>query len=267
MKSLLKRAMIGSAGLALLSSSAMAAWTFSAADMVIGFQATSGTGATTNLFFNLGDSYDFSTANFTYGFQGNINDDLVDTYGANWANRTDLYFGVIANRSNLTALGSPAVPGVSDAGRTVYVSAPTIAIGGAPLRTSLSNTSLGNGATSYAGLRTNLTGFSETGFADGVASLNQSAQPVQWNNSWTVRNPTPGAGFAVFTGGIQQQFGAVGTNNIVDIQRMTPSTPSTYVGSLIIGDNGDITLIPETSTSALAAFAGALLAFRRRRNA
>jgi hypothetical protein len=272
MKPLLKKVMIGSAGLVLFSSPAMAAWTFSDADLVIGFQATGGEGATTNLFFNLGDSYEFNQGNFTYGFQGNINDDLTAAYGAGWASRTDLYFGVFANRSNLTATIDPGVDGVSDPGRTIYLSAPTPVVGGAALRGQLGSASLGNGASSYAGLRTNLTGatgggFTETGFGDGVATLNQAAQPVEWNNSWTVRNPTPGAAFAVFTSGIQQQFGTLGPNNIVDIQRMTPSSPTTYVGSVIIGNNGDIALVPEPSTSLLAAFAGALVAFRRRRNA
>lgn len=264
MKSLLTMALAGTAGLVLFSSSAMAAWTFSSADLVIGFQAVGGTGTTTNLFFNLGDSYAFSQ-NGTLGTVGNINDDLTATYGANWFSRTDLYFGVFANRSNLSPTSDPAGLG-TDAGRTVYLSSPTVSIGGANLRPTLGNSALGNGTTPYAGLRTNLGGFSETAFGDGVASLNQTTQPVAWSNSWTAWNPTPGAAFNVFSGGIQQSFGGGGSSAIVDIQRMTGGSPTTYVGSVIIGSDGSISAVPETSSSLLAAAAGALACFRRRRS-
>lgn len=266
MKSLLKKAIIGTAGLALLSSSAIAAWTFSDADLVIGFQATGGQGSTTNLFFNLGNSYQFNQ-DPSLGTVGNINDDLVATYGAGWFGRTDLHFGVIANRSNLSTTFEPGTPGVSDPGRTFYLSVPTVEVGGSNLRPQFGSSSLGTGGSNYAGLRTNLPGFTETAFGDGVAALNQAALPVQWNNSWSVWNPTPGAAFGVFTGGIQQSFGAGGTESIVDIQKMVASTPSTYVGSVIIGSNGSISAIPEASTSLLTLAAGALLTFRRRRSA
>lgn len=272
MKSFLKKALIGSAGFALFSSSAMAAWTFSDPDLVIGFQALAGQGSTTNLFFNAGNSYNFANGTGSSGLIGNINDDLVATYGASWNTRTDLYFGVIGNRSNLSP-GSPTfetgIPGVSDPGRTVYVSAAATTVGGAALRPQFGSSTLGNGASKYAGLRTNLPGFSETVFGDGVASLNQTTQPVAWNNGWTFWNPTPGAAFGVMTGGIQQKFGQAGTNNIVDIQRMVASTPSVYVGSFIISDNGNITAIsavPETSSSVLAIAIATAGTFRRRRN-
>lgn len=266
MKTLLKKALIGSTGLVLFSSSAMAAWTFSDADLVVGFQATGGQGSTTNLFFNLGSSYLFNQ-NANLGTVGNINDDLVATYGANWFSRTDLHFGVIANRSNLSTSFEPGTAGVSDPGRTFYLSVPTVDVGEANLRPQFGSSSLGTGGSNYAGLRTNLPTFTETAFGDGVAALNQAALPVQWNNSWSVWNPTPGAAFGVFTGGIQQSFGAGGTERIVDIQKMVASTPSKYVGSVLIGSNGNISAVPEPSSSLLALAAGALFTFRRRRSA
>jgi hypothetical protein len=268
MKSLLTKAMIGSAGLVLFSSSAMAAWTFGAADLVIGFQATGGQGATTNLFYNIGNSYDFYTEITPYGVVGNINDDLVATYGSNWSSRTDLYFGVIANRSNLTVGLEPGTPGESDPGRTLYVSAPTLTIGGAPLRPQLGSGSLGTTGTNYSGLKNVLVTLTETAFGDGVAALTQATQPSQFNNNgWSKWNPTPGAAFGTLTGGIQQRFGQSGPDNIVDLQRMVANTTSEYVGSVIIGDNGSITVVPEPSTSLLAALAAGIVGFRRRRNA
>jgi len=268
MKSLLRKAVIGSAGLALFSSSAMAAWTFGASDLVIGFQATGGQGSTTNLFFNIGDSYAFNTESTPYGVVGNINDDLVAAYGSNWSTRTDLYFGVMANRSNLTVGIEPGTPGESDPGRTLYVSAPTLTIGGAPPRASFGSGTLGTTGTNFSGLKNVLATLTETVQGDGVAALTQAGQPSQFNNNgWSKWNPTPGAAFGTLTGGIQQSFGKVGNDNIVDIQRMVASTQSEYVGSVIIGDNGLITVVPEPSTSLLAAAAGGLALLRRRRQA
>lgn len=268
MKSIFRKTIFGFAGLALLSSSAMAAWTFSAADLVIGFQATGGQGSTTNLFFNIGNSYAFNTTSTPYGLVGNINDDLVSAYGSNWSSRADLYFGVMANRSNLTVGIEPGTPGVSDPGRTVYVSAPTVTIGGASLRSQFGSGTLGTTGTNFSGLKNVLVTLTETANGDGVASLTQAAQTSQFNNNgWSKWNPTPGAAFGTLTGGIQQNFGGTRSTAIVDIQRMVANTPTEYVGSVIIGDNGSITVVPEPSSSLLAAAAGAFAFFRRRRNA
>lgn len=266
MKSILRKVMIGTAGLALLSSSAMAAWTFADADLVIGFQAAGGLGATTNLFYNVGDSYDFANGTGTYGLLGNINDDLVATYGASWANRTDLYFGAIANRSNLAGAGTP---GESDNGRVVYVSAATSTLGGSNLRATLGGGSLGTTGSNYGGMKTFLLTATETANGDGVASLNQAANPTAWANSWTTRNPgLAGTAFGTLTGGIQQSFGKAGLENIIDIQRIgqTSSTSTVRVGSIVIGDNGNISAVPETSSSILSIIIGSAAVLRRRRN-
>lgn len=270
MKSTIKKTMLGFAGLVLFSSPAMAAWTFSDADLVIGFQALGGQGSNTDLFFNIGNSYTFNVDHTPYGVVGNINDDLTATYGSNWSTRSDLYFGVIANRSNLTPLADSGTPGVSDPGRTVYVSAPTVNIGGAALRPSLNGGNLGTTGTNYSGLKGVLFGLTETANGDGVASLSSDV-PAQvsafTNNGWGKWNPTPGSAFGTLNGGIQQSFGKAGTDNIVDIQRMVANTTSQYVGSVIISDSGVISVIPEPSSSLLAAAAGAFALLRRRRNA
>jgi hypothetical protein len=248
-----------------VSTQATAAWTFSGADIVLGFQASSGTGSTTNLFFNVGDSFTFNTSSLPYGLVGNINDDLTATYGSNWASRTDLYFGAFANRSNLSAAFDPGdIANGIEPGRTVYVSTPTVNLGEAALMPTFTSSSLAIPASQYGGLRFNLPDFSETVNADGVSSINQAANPVEWANSWSVRVPFAGQAFANL-GNIQQTFGAAGIASI-DIQRMTPNTPTTYVGSLSILDNGNIVVIPEASTSLLGAAAIGFLAFRRRRN-
>jgi len=246
-----------------LSSQAGAAWTFNAPDIVLGFQASAGQGSTTNLFFNLGNSVNF---NVNGGVVGNINADLTTAFGMGWAGRTDLFFGAFGNRSNLSPGTDPGDPSMGiEPGRTVYLSKPTVIIGASALNPTFTSGSLGIPASAYAGLRTNLPQFSETVEADGVSSINQTANPVFWANSWTVRVPFAGQAFTNL-GIIQQTFGPAGVATI-DIQRMTPSVATTYIGSVQIFDNGDIAMVPEPSTSLLGAAAISILAFRRRRNA
>jgi hypothetical protein len=269
MKSFLRKAMIGTAGLVLFTSTAKAAWVFANADIVIGFQASAGTGTATNLFYNLGDSFTFRTEADPYGFVGNINDDLTAAYGSDWATRGQVHFGAFGNRSNLSATSDPGdIANGIEPGRTVYVSVPTINLGTATLKPSIASGALATPTSQYAGLRTMLDAnpvFVETAFGDGVTSLNQTANPVEWANSWTARVPVSGQAFGNL-GGIQQTFGA-GSVAIIDIQRMRPSTTTDYVGSVMIYDNGDIYAIPEPSTSLLGAVAAGVLAFRRRRKA
>jgi hypothetical protein len=110
--------------------------------------------------------------------------------------------------------------------------------------------------------------------ADGAAILSSSDQPVEWNNSWTTRNPIGGASFGIFTGGIQQNFGKAGSSTLVDLQRVistnTGASPTgtvgggTYETTFAISSNGSIAAIPEPSAMLLGSL-GVLALFRRRR--
>ncbi len=275
-------------------SSAKGAFTFTNGDLILGFQATGGTGSTQNVFFNLGSGvyhrdnpgYNFgvgTNGNNPFGTTGqtqigNISTTLAATYGANWYNRSDLYFGVVGNlRGNAnTGFGSaPAVNG--DPSRTFYLSTPTINVAEGTLfgANTFPGASLAAGATNLSGMETMIVGLTTQG--DGAAILSQASQPVEWSNGWSTWNPTPGAAFNVFTGGIQQSFGKAGVYTSVDLQRVlstnTGSIASgvigggTYETTFRIGSNGSISAIPEPSSSLLAAAAGIALTFRRRRNA
>jgi hypothetical protein len=85
------------AGLASLSASAANVST-NETDLILGFQITdgTGTGSASNLEVDLG-----STSLFTTTASLTLNQlaaaDLSATYGANWASRTDLTFGIASN--------------------------------------------------------------------------------------------------------------------------------------------------------------------------
>ncbi|MES2440240.1 MAG: hypothetical protein V4584_14315 [Verrucomicrobiota bacterium] len=221
---------------------------FSDEDLLLGVQAVGGTGSTQNLFIRLGNTVTIKNSP-NQGVVANIAADLSATYGANWFEREDLFFGIFGNRSNLSPATDPGTGG-QDPGRTVYLSSQTTVAGASAARVSMGSSSLGTGTTKYAGLRGVLTQADSTNPDDefsaspsGATILNQASQPVSWNNSWSRWNPTPGAAFDVFTGGVQNNFGKIGvTEVLVDVQRLVPSTPGTYVTTVGIGSNGAIRL-------------------------
>jgi hypothetical protein len=229
---------------------------FDDADLLLAVQAVGGDGTTKNLFFNLGNTVTIKNSP-NQGVVGDISDDLADAFGNDWWTRTDLFFGVFGNRSNLSTTLEPGNPPLVEPGRTIYVSIQTSAAGTASLRSQFGTSTLATGAGSYAGLRSVLTQANEgnpdddfTASASGATVLDQSTQPVSWNNSWSLKNPTPGAGFVIFGGGIQNHFGQVGlTEVLVDVQRMTPSTPSTYVTTVGVNSGGQIRLFTSSPSS------------------
>lgn len=270
--------------MACATQAASAAFTFNNGDLILGFQATAGTGSTQNVFYNLGSPIAYRDGTNPAGTIGNISTTLSSVYGNDWYTRTDLYFGIIGNLNGNTNSGA-GNRGViqGDPSRTFYLSTAAASAGSGNLyaENSFPSASLGTAGTTLGGMETNLPGFNTE--ADGAAILSQSTQPVEWNNSWTVRNPTPGAAFGVFTGGIQQNFGKAGTSTYVDLQRVVSTNTTnqgtgwdnstavagvigggTYVTTFGIGSDGSISAIPEPSTTLLGAL-GVLALLRRRR--
>jgi hypothetical protein len=277
MKSFHKTTILLGVGTAMAASSAMGAFTFTNGDLILGFQATGGVGSTKNVFFNLGAGT-AARDNPTIGSLGNISTTLSSVFGANWYSRSDVYFGVIGNlRGNANSGFGSAAAVNGDPSRTFYLSTATVNVGEGTLiaASAYPGSALGSAATSLGGTETMIVGLNTE--SDGAAILDQATQPVEWANGWTTWNPTPGAAYGVFTGGIQQSFGQTGASTYADIQRVlstnTGATPTgvigggTYETTLAIGSNGGISLIPEPSSSLLAAVAGIALTFRRRRNA
>jgi hypothetical protein len=271
-----KRLILAAAAIACATQTASAALTFNNGDLILGFQATAGTGSDKNVFFNLGAPKAYRDGTNPSGNIGNINTTLTSAFGSLWYTRTDLYFGVVGNLNGQpnSGVGSrAAVDG--DPSRTFYLSsaAATPGTGSLYAANAFTSASLGSAGTTLGGMEGIFPNL--TTEADGAAILTQSTQPTEWNNSWTVRNPTPGAAFGVFTGGIQQNFGKAGTTTYVDLQRVlstnTGASPTgvvgggTYETTFAISSTGNISAIPEPSTTLLGALS--VLALLRRRRA
>lgn len=261
---------------AIAVTSANAAFTFTNGDMILGVQATSGTGANKNVFFNLGQGTAFRDAGPGHNsVLGNISTSLASAFGPTWYSRSDVWFGVFGNlnQNPPSGIGSrPAVDG--DPSRTVYASTPASIVGAGQLASGYTSAALGVMSGNFSGLESILPVLNTE--VDGAAILFEVDNPVEWNNSWTKWNPTPGAAFQTFTGGIQQNFGKAGDRTVVDIQRILATTVGAdptgtvgvgaYMGSIAISSDGIITAVPEPST-ALLVLGAAAVAFRRRRTA
>ncbi len=277
MKPIRNIALLASVGMALATSSAMGAFTFTNGDLILGFQATGGLGVDKNVFFNLGAGT-LSRNNPERGYLGNINTTLNTVFGANWYTRTDVWFGVVGNLNQQPAPGQASfgtrTPVDGDPSRTFYLSTAAASQGTGLLlpANAYAPASLGAAGTTLGGLEGILPALTTQG--DNAAILDQTTQPTPWNNSWTKWNPTPGAAFETFTGGIQQNFGKATPSTFVDLQRVlstnTGANPSgvvgggTYETTFAIGSNGSITAIPEPAAAWLGGL-GVLALFRRRR--
>lgn len=245
------------ASASLLAVSAASAATYAAGDLLLGFRATGGTGATTDYIINLGSSTTFrgAAAGTSLGTYGT---DLVATYGSNWASRSDLYWGVITMRQSYV-LPYTVVNG--DPEGTIYAS----------FNQSVSTAVLNTGGTSYLGLAgqfVNLTGGSISVNASNAAfSLAADVVPQIWSAQMN------GAGS--FGGNLPEIEHAMSSGNTLGVNRyLRTVTGDTYGGTVgnpnlvnTIGINattGAISVIPEPS-SALLGLLGALPLLRRRR--
>ena len=71
-------------------------------------------------------------------------------------------------------------------------------------------------------------------------TLVQATNPVEWANSWTQWNPTPGAAYSIFSGGIQSKLNATAAH--VDVFRIVGSTGNgSYVTTVSLAGNGAVT--------------------------
>ena len=240
MKSLIRNLFLPLAGLALAVTAATAApWPPAPGDVILGVQATGGTGATTNVFFNLGPAHTLRDDPNPAGTLVNLDTELTAAFGAGWSSRTDLYFGVIANRSNATPSGLGSVaPENGDPARTIYASKGVTVAGTGTPWSGFSVSALGLAATAHQGQLAAIDNISANG--NNVMTLIQASNPVEWNNSWSQWNPTPGTAYSIFNGGLQAQINA--TAALVDVFRIVSTSGSgSYVTTISLAANGDVT--------------------------
>lgn len=118
MNKITKIALLVTSMAALYSQTASAASSYNAGDLLVSFRATGANGnadQTYTITIGAGTTYRDATTGFVVT---NIDADMTTAFGANWENRSDLFWGIVGNTNALTA--GPVVNG--DPVRTIYAS-------------------------------------------------------------------------------------------------------------------------------------------------
>lgn len=248
-------------GLSLMTFSAKAL-TYSADDLLLGFYATGGTGSDKSLVVNLGQASNFLSLEEGSTIQlslGDLGQDLVAAFGANWKNRADVKWGVFGTTFTVTV--------GEDGPHTLYGTRKED-----PAGTLAQAYSRGSAAT-QSQVSTRIKDLGGL-YATGEATPNSPVATVQstsLNNDFAGFQANNGTlSFGYFNGALAD-FGNGTSGSRSDLFRLLTGSSSlkgTYEGAFSISDSGVVsfTAVPEPSTYGVAFAAAALLfiALRRR---
>jgi hypothetical protein len=268
-KPLLKPTLLATAGIALISSSSMAqsSTTYAQGDFLLGFRATGGTGAGSNVLVDIGPGSSFLNSPTPVTFTlSNLFSSLNGTFGNNWTTRSDVLWSVA---------GADAV----STSNPVYVTAPEPVGNGEATpwnKNSFSQSGVRNKINTEGGLP-NSSGYNHyTGnvnpFGAGPAVIegqtdNNSYGSYMPGGTSSNAGPAPGISYNVYNPTIEGTF-ANGTGGItLDLIKGAASGAGTDIGDFTLNDSGVLTFtpdlfeaIPEASTYATGLLAVCCLA-------
>lgn len=266
---------------AFLPSTTSAAIVYADGDLILGFRATGGTGASTDYLIDLGPASAFinslSPVNFTLG---NIGADLTAIFGS-WATRSDVLWSIS---------GVQKIAGNGFANNTMFATrSDTIS---APLGTNTTTPWVrpsSFGAGTPAGKIQSMSQKYGAGTNGSVAGTDQIEstnapgaliQPTGQTNSFVSFQPfginTAGSSaYSYFNdaSGIESNFSAGTAASVLDLYQLTPgagSLPSTFNGNFTISEGAVLTftpagVVPEPTAGFSVILGTAILgAFRRR---
>jgi len=236
-----------------LAASAQAQVTTSYGDLILGFRASSGTGQNVNLEVDVGSITTFKAvaAGKTLVVSHLAAADIASVYGANWATRTDLVWGVVGTTSR-TATGPDGEPA-----STLWATNPE-AIAGIQ-STPFKPGSVGAQSVS-AGVMEPLYG-SEAGSLGGKAATANSAYAATINattpGSYSVQDTYQASeSFAYFNPTVDNSANvSAGAYSASDLYELRPgASAATYIGTFGLNSSGVLTFF--TTASAVAPGAG-----------
>lgn len=259
---------------------------FDYGDLVLGFQATGGTGSGSYLLARIGQAGLLRDAVGHVSLL-NIGAQLTATFGANWFERTDLYVGVAAIASNDEFNGT-LLNGDPDI--TPYIGIPRQSAGVegtpssfAPSLTGAQTQQAANGIFAAHNIF-------ETAGTGAVATISKGFNLVDYDDQNPIAAGVQGTAYDVFPGGAQVVltaglFGNVGGINaeaaldLYRIQRFNdvpgqfgfgqPTDAGTFEGTVVIDNGGQVSLlvtpVPEPTTFGLLSVGTAIVGLARRR--
>jgi hypothetical protein len=212
-------------------------------DVFLGFRASGGQGSDSSYLVNLGQDTAFRNASpgstFTLSALGDLGADLQTQYGANWASRTDLFWGVFGTRNS----ASPAVYGSRERPVPATASAPWSDL----------NLAGRNSVTSQ--VLSVLEGIN--GYRGRNATTNSPVATLQSNfsggASYNFQVATPGTtdfGNLSQWGSIEGDFGGGVGGTVLDFYRISSSTttPVQNLGRFTISASGLVTFTAASAT-------------------
>jgi hypothetical protein len=252
-----------------------------AGDLILGFRASGGQGAATNLEVNLGPASNYyGAAPGAFVVTGLSTADLVSTYGSNWASRSDLSFGIVGTTGAAAVGAAPA--------RTIWASRAEATPGtqstpwlrGSTFTLQVPSNTI---ASLYTGAPGSLTNASATSNSASSALISTSL-----SGSWTAQEDfTPGVSFRYFNPSVlitmddipatPAQYDGLNGYAVLDLFEVRPGTagsPASFVGAFGLNSSGQLVFSTSESVFAAVPEPGAalttlgsilLLALRRRR--
>lgn len=228
-------------------------------DVVIGFTASGGTGAATNIELDVGSASNYiGLASGTYTI-GNFNTSLTNIYGSGWGSRSDLSWGAVGATGGVSSnvSGAPV--------KTIWAS--SVETGSsypAPAWTESQsykytqpNTNIGGMYNGFA----NGTSLTETGQTTAIGGTVNAIQiGTATGGSWSAAGAGTLFGMSAFASGVTFQGAVSGPN--LDLYQNSPiasgSAPASDLGYFALnGNTGALTFtvpgsaIPEPSTYAM----------------
>jgi hypothetical protein len=247
----------GAALLAATASAQNATVTYNDADLMMGFRVISGTGSASDILTDLGNVSNFVglTAGTVLTFTssspstgiGNLDADLVATFGSDWATRTDpVTLGSVLRWGAVATVGFAGDGAAGDPVNTQYATRPT---GSAPWPRAV-NQSANNSAVG---------GMGQNSYDQNLSSSNSNFNLIQSGStpgSWIYYAPggpgaTGGAQFGVYSPTVEAT--GIGAN-FLPLYRIQPGTgASVLLGDFGLDSSGDLTFtaVPEPSTYAM----------------
>jgi hypothetical protein len=270
----------GLACLALLTGGAQAV-TVATGDLILGFRASGGQGAGTNLEVNIGHASAYTNpSSSSFAVSGLSVLDLVSTYGANWNTRSDLSWGIVGTTGTDIVGSAPA--------RTIWASNAE-GVPGTPSSawTRSSASGLQNASNAISTMYSGPSG----ALSSGIATANSSVSSFIDNTlggSWTVQDDlTSGVSFRRFNPTVTGALNTIpatpavydGTRGytVLDLWEIRPGTsgdPGTLVGAFGLSSDGGLVFssnpgvfaaVPEPSAILTGLGAAFALLIRRRR--
>ena len=225
--------------------------TYNADDLILGFRATGGTGATKNVVVNIGQASAFRDASGSFAVStGAIASDLTTAFttwnahradGSNGGLGSDVVWSVTGTSGSFAAVGA-------DPAKTLYATRKQPSLGVQSLAWSRgSDTAQGTTTNLMKAFGIQYATYTLTGNGSAIQNTGDVNSYSSYQPGGTVTNsgPTPGTSFKAYNPSAETSA-ALGT---ADLYRMeVGSGPGTYLGTFALDDQGNLNFLKGTAT-------------------